>query len=120
MHFLTLLYTPLHCTALQRVECPDLPAVDYPRAYSLTALTDNWNTDSTELPPRHYDSLCHFNYQNATELRRAHSYRLAERPFVVYNVPEVDEVVRRWSNVDYLNTLLGMFVYVCMLCGVCM
>ena len=24
---------------------------------------DNWNTDVTEIPQRHHDALCHFNYQ---------------------------------------------------------
>ena len=108
-------------------DCPEQPAFDYPRAYSMIDLTNNWNTDSTELPSHHYDSLCHFNYQNETELKKAYLYRQAEKPFVVYNVPEVDEVVRRWTDVDYLNQILGkrrslvciyaLIYLMCRLCG---
>jgi hypothetical protein len=74
-------------------------------------ITNNWNTDTTEIPPFHYDSLCHFDYQNKTELQRAYNYRSVEVPFVVYNVPEVDAVVRNWSDIDYLHRKLGSLNY---------
>lgn len=70
-------------------------------------ITNNWNTDSTEIPPVHYDSLCHFDHSNATQLASAYLYRAAEKPFIVYNIPEVDAVVRKWNDVDYMHKLLG-------------
>jgi hypothetical protein len=35
------------------------------------------------------------------------AYRNAEKPFVVYNIPEVEEVVRKWRDPDYLYNKLG-------------
>lgn len=52
-------------------------------------ITNNWNTDSTDIPAAHYDSLCHFDYKNSSQLLQAQRYRAAEVPFVVYNIPEV-------------------------------
>eukprot|EP01035_Chromulina_nebulosa_P035954 gene35954-48366_t len=74
-------------------------------------ITNNWNTDSTEIPAAHYDSLCHFDYKNSSQLLQAQRYRAAEVPFVVYNIPEVDNVVHKWNNVDYLSRLLGKKSY---------
>jgi len=39
-------------------------------------------------------------------------------PFVVYNIPEVDAVVKKWSDVDYMHTLLGGAYCVCVCMGV--
>jgi len=65
-------------TFLQPAACPLLPAKNYPKAYSMIDVTNNWNTDSTEIPAMHYDSLCHFDYKNATQLKQSQNYRLAE------------------------------------------
>lgn len=93
----------------ERASCPALPAQDYPHKYNMTAILKNWNPDNTVIPPLHFDSLCHFNYSNPVELQQAFNYREAELPFVVYNVPEVDEVVRKWSNLDYIQEKLGKY-----------
>ena len=61
----------------------------------------NWNPDNASIPPVHYDSLCHFDYR--TEAEYAMNYRQADKPFVVYNVPSLEEVVERWSDLDYLD-----------------
>lgn len=74
-------------------------------------MTDNWNTDNTEIPPFHYDSLCHFDFQNETQLQSAYAYQAAEVPFIVYNSPEVDAVVKKWDNLDYLSAKLGTGSY---------
>ena len=85
-------------------------------------ITNNWNPDSTDIPPMHYDTLCHFDYANETQRESAYLYRAAEVPFVVYNIPEVDAVVKKWSDVDYMHSLLGgeilllfvlFFLFVC-------
>lgn len=84
-----------------------MPEPDYPQAFSMLDITNNWNTDNTEIPPFHYDALCHFDVQNETQLQQAFNYQAAERPFVAYNMPEVDAVVKKWNDVDYLHKLLG-------------
>lgn len=62
----------------ERVNCPLIPNEGYPKPYSMVDITNNWPTDSTTIPSRHYDALCHFNYQNKTELQAAENYREAE------------------------------------------
>jgi hypothetical protein len=91
--------------ARQAIDCPDTPPDNYPITYDMKRLLDNWNPDLTDIPPTHFDSICRFDYQ--TEFNKALNYRNAEKPFVVYNVPEVDEVVKKWSDLDYLNKLVG-------------
>lgn len=66
---------------------------------------DHWNPDDTSIPSFHYNSLCYFNYQ--TEYQKALNYRNAELPFIVYNIPEVEEVVKKWSDLNYLNNKIG-------------
>lgn len=94
-------------TPFERVPCPLVPAADYPKPYPIMDLLNNWNTDSTDIPPFHYDSLCHFDYRNETQRKQAYTYREKEVPFVMYNIPELDEVVKKWNDMDYLSKLLG-------------
>ena len=89
------------------VNCPKSPEAGYPKGYPILSLLDNWNTDETNIPPFHFDSLCHFDFQNETELASAYQYRKAEVPFVVYNIPDVDNTVTKWSDLDYLYKRLG-------------
>jgi hypothetical protein len=89
----------------QTIECPDFPADNYPITYDMKRLLDNWNPDVTDIPPMHFNSICRFDYQ--TEYNKALNYRNAEKPFIVYNVPEVDAVVKKWSDLDHLNALVG-------------
>lgn len=93
------------------VNCPLTPPDGYPISYSMIDITNNWNTDDTQIPPTHFDSLCHFDYQNATQLEAAFNYREAELPFVAYNIPELDGVAKKWGNVDYLQNMLGSKSY---------
>jgi hypothetical protein len=47
-----------------------------------------------------------YNY-NEIEYEAALAYRIAERPYVAYNIPEVNKVIKKWSNLDYLRNKLG-------------
>jgi hypothetical protein len=67
----------------------------------------NWLPDNTDIPPFHYDSLCHFDFQNPAELKQAFAYRDAEVPFLAYNLPDLNNVVKNWHNLDYLQSKLG-------------
>lgn len=92
-------------------ECPAEPPPNYPFATNMTTILANWSPDNTEIPPRHYDSLCHFDYSDPDQLAKAFKYRQAEVPFVAYNIPAVDEVVQKWSRLDYLQSRLGVKTY---------
>jgi len=74
-------------------------------------ILNNWNSDNTEIPAFHYDTLCHFDYQNQTELDYAFTYREREVPFIVYNIPEVDAVSKKWNDLDYMQRRLGRKSY---------
>jgi hypothetical protein len=41
------------------------------------------------------------------DLSKAIAYRDAELPFILYNNPAGDEVVRKWAQPNYLEGLLG-------------
>ncbi|KAJ1432682.1 hypothetical protein B484DRAFT_447675 [Ochromonadaceae sp. CCMP2298] len=92
-------------------ECPIHPSANYPKSFSMLDISHNWNPDNTDIPPTHYDTLCHFDYTNATQLRSAYNYRTAEKPFVAYNIPEIDAVAKKWSDIDYLSKKLGHKAY---------
>jgi hypothetical protein len=92
-------------TRKDRITCPEVPAKNYPVTYGIRDITDNWNADDTQIPPVHFDSLCHFDY--VTEYHKAERYQRAELPFVVYNYPDVDDSVREWSDLEYLRRKIG-------------
>jgi hypothetical protein len=92
---------------LHEAECPEFPVEGYPVPYHMTDIVENWNPDNTDIPPFHYDSLCHFDQSNETQAKYALNYRMAEVPFIAYNIPELDEVVKKWNNLDYLQRRLG-------------
>ena len=83
----------------------------YPQTFSAIDVINNWNPDNTEIPAKHYDTLCHFDYQDPVQNKLAFEYRDAEVPFVVFNVPEIDAVVKKWSDLDYLQKKLGSKTY---------
>ncbi len=100
-----------HSKTFYKANCPAKPESDYPKAFNMLDILKNWNTDNTEIPSYHYDSLCHFNYLNATEVSIALTYRERELPFVMYNIPELDNVVKKWNDLDYLASRLGSKKY---------
>ncbi len=95
-------------SSVSPAECgPLTPNSNYPHEFSAIDILKNWNPDNTEIPARHYDTLCHFDYQDKEQYKLAIQYRDAEVPFVVYNVPEIDAVVKKWGDLDYLQKRLG-------------
>lgn len=111
-NFLHKAYNPFsatfHSDKHEEVSCPPRPSADYPRAYPIKDLLDNWNPDDTTIPPKHYDSFCRFHYRE--DKAKIEAYRKAEVPFVIRGVPEVERAAQRWSDVDYLNEQLGPYV----------
>ena len=90
-----------HSLYVEPPDCPPVPAPGYPRHYGAMEVLSNWPPDDTRVPERHYGSLCRFDYE--TERDTAFAYRDAEVPFIVYNVPSVDETVEKWADVQYLQ-----------------
>ena len=79
----------------QVVECPAVPPINYPITYDMKRILSNWNPDDVTIPPINYDSICRFDFQG--EYEKALAYRNAEKPFIVYNVPEVEQTVQSWG-----------------------
>ena len=91
----------------ERIKCPDYPPKGYPNTYPIMDLIENWNPDDTNIPARHYDSLCHFDMSLESDRIKAENYREAEMPFIVFNHPEADAVVERWGDIEYLRKKIG-------------
>jgi hypothetical protein len=92
------------------LDCPEVPPPGYPKAYPIMDIIHNWGPDRPKpIPPKHYASFCRFDYQK--DLRKALTYRDAELPFILYNVPEADEVARKWAQPGYLENLSGKQYY---------
>jgi hypothetical protein len=85
-----------------------LPAVDlkpsfdeYPVYTNLLDIIVSWNPDNPDPPASFNETLQHFNYSDPVEQAAAVRYREAEVPFKLYDVPEFNEVVAKWTD-EYL------------------
>jgi hypothetical protein len=87
------------------LDCPPTPPSGYPQAWPIMDIVNNWSPDNPAIPPKHYHGLCRFDYRR--DLDKAMAYRAAEVPFVVYNVPAAEKVVKDWAQPGYLEKLLG-------------
>jgi hypothetical protein len=77
---------------------PDVPpASAYPPLRPLGELMKEWNHDEDNLGTIR-ESLQHFNYSDPIQLAMAVRYREAEVPFKLYDVPEVREASRKWTD----------------------
>ena len=94
------------------LDCSKPPAEGYPQKVPISEIVKNWNPDNPYDPPKQmYSSLCRFDYQKEYEM--ALLYRDAEVPFQLYNVPEMNEVARKWSDDNYIRRKLGSTKYKC-------
>jgi len=88
------------------LDCPSLPSPNYPKAYPIMDIINNWGPDRPKpVPLKHYLSLCRFDYEK--DLEKALIYRDAEVPFILYNQPQAQNVVKKWSEPEYLEKLSG-------------
>jgi hypothetical protein len=93
-------------------DCPATPPAGYPQEYPIMDIIQNWSPDKPlPVPPRHYHALCRFDYEKPGDLEKAVAYREAEVPFIVYNNPAAQKVVRNWAKDHYLENLLGQERY---------
>jgi hypothetical protein len=87
------------------LDCPPIPPPGYPRAWPIMDLINNWSPDNPSIPATHHHGLCRLDYRK--DLAKAMAYRAAEVPFVLYNVPAAEKVVKNWAQPGYLEKLLG-------------
>ncbi|KAJ8610488.1 hypothetical protein CTAYLR_007767 [Chrysophaeum taylorii] len=108
-HYVTQQHDSVSVEAL-RWNCSSIDVRDrrsYPRLYELRELVANWPPDTITVPPRHFASLCRFDYRDAADVERAFALRDAELPFLVYNIPEADQTAKDWSTPGFLEARLG-------------
>mmetsp|Transcript_3795 Transcript_3795/g.7259 ORF Transcript_3795/g.7259 Transcript_3795/m.7259 type:complete len:552 (+) Transcript_3795:212-1867(+) len=85
--------------------CPMHPPPNYPYAWNVKEVLDNWAPDDPNPREYIYQGLCVFDYE--TEREKAMKYREAELPFVIRDDPRVLRTVERWAQDGYLQRLLG-------------
>ena len=85
--------------------CPDDPPPNYPYAWSIQDVLDNWAPDDVTPRDAVYQGLCIFDYE--TQLQKAMKYRELEVPFVIRDDPKVLRTVERWSQEGYMEKMLG-------------
>lgn len=83
----------------------------YPKTYPIGDILSNWPPDTISVPPRHFMSLCRFDYRDRADVEKAFGLRDLELPFVVYNNPDADRVAHDWSQPGFLEKRLGKKKY---------
>jgi len=86
-------------------DCPFDPPANYPFAWNIAHVLDNWAPDDTTPRSHIYQGLCVFDFE--TERDKAMHYREAELPFVVRDDPQVLKTTERWNQPGYMDKLLG-------------
>lgn len=81
------------------------PISTYPVYDTLLNHLTAWNPDNPDPPSLFRETLQHFNFSDPVQREIALSFREAELPFKLYDVPNVNEVVKKWSN-EYLASVL--------------
>lgn len=77
----------------------------YPDFIPLLGILDKWNPDNPDPPADFIETIQHFDYSNQAERALAVEYRDANVPFKMYNVPEFDQVSKKWTT-EYLGDKL--------------
>jgi len=85
--------------------CPLNPPADYPFAWNVAHVLDNWPPDDPTPRLQIYQGICVFDFE--TERDKAMNYRAAEVPFIVRDDPQVLRTAERWNQPGYMEELLG-------------
>jgi len=86
-------------------DCPSYPPDNYPLAWNVSDVIDNWTPDDTTPRSHIYQGICVFDFD--TEHDKAMNYREAELPFIVRDDPQVLRTAERWNQPEYMEKLLG-------------
>ena len=84
------------------------PAEHYPAYKPLQNIITYWNPDIPEPPKDFTEVLQHFDYKNVTERMIAEKYRNLELPFKMYNVQEILDVEKLWSDKYLIRNINGI------------
>lgn len=87
--------------------CPHDPPPNYPFAWNIMDVLDNWNPEDMELPQSYHQGICVFDWDREGDDEKAENYRQKEVPFVMANYPETLRAAERWTTPGYLEALLG-------------
>ncbi|CAN0158461.1 unnamed protein product, partial [Discosporangium mesarthrocarpum] len=102
----TWMSSEVYSRPIEPFACPDTPPPGYPKEFPLVDLLENWPPDKPGKIPRfHYLGVCRFDY--LTELHKAEAYSAEEKPFLMYNIPTLDQAVSEWSDPIMLSDRLG-------------
>lgn len=71
---------------------------EYPETEPLVDVVRRWNPDNVTIPTPFKERLAVFNFSNAAERSLAEEYRNAELPFKIFDVPNIEEVRRKWTD----------------------
>lgn len=78
---------------------PEVDVAAYPPTESLLDIVTRWNPDDTDhVPDPFHETLQCFNYSDPMQRAIAEKYRTAEVPFKIFGIPEVEEVVEKWTD----------------------
>lgn len=82
----------------------DLPTPgEYPPLQKLGDMFQNWPQDHLDNPPDPFlEKLLHFDFTDPKQLEAAKTFRDAELPFKIYNVPEIISAKEKWTD-EYLT-----------------
>ncbi|EGD76785.1 hypothetical protein PTSG_08136 [Salpingoeca rosetta] len=82
----------------------------YPPLKPLPTFLNEWPPDEPDVPDIpgiEHGTLERFDYQNETQRKRAEYLRWHEVPFVLHNVPMINDVAEKWGSDEYLIKRFG-------------
>mmetsp|Transcript_19043 Transcript_19043/g.28783 ORF Transcript_19043/g.28783 Transcript_19043/m.28783 type:complete len:464 (-) Transcript_19043:1786-3177(-) len=93
--------------SVEPISLMNCTSVRQPQLYYISDILENWPPDLITVPPRHFGSLCRFDYQSSSQRELAKQFRDAEIPFLIYNEPRAKEISRKFSTKEFLAKRLG-------------
>jgi hypothetical protein len=77
------------------------PDIGYPKLQTMKDLMQNWPQDE-DYTGTITETLMRFNFSNPVEREAARKFRDVELPFKIYDIPEIDQVTKLWTD-DYVS-----------------
>mmetsp|Transcript_25648 Transcript_25648/g.36176 ORF Transcript_25648/g.36176 Transcript_25648/m.36176 type:complete len:602 (-) Transcript_25648:43-1848(-) len=102
-------YDPMPQDSYDIHNCPFDPPQNYPFAWNIIDILENWPPDDPKPRPDIYQALCVFDYE--TDYDKAMNYRKKELPFITQNDPDVLTTVERWNTPTYMDRMLSNVKY---------
>uniref|UniRef100_A0A7S3NET5 JmjC domain-containing protein n=1 Tax=Aureoumbra lagunensis TaxID=44058 RepID=A0A7S3NET5_9STRA len=77
----------------------------YPQTQPLNEILKAWNPDNVTIPIPFRETLQIFNYSNLKERALAEEYRNAEVPFKLYDIPNIEQVRKKWNDAYLVDVM---------------